>query len=504
MTQQKNTFDPVISENTTLARTAKQSGIFVLIGKCIRYTFVFIVQMLLMNILVPADFGLLRFVTVVIGIINLLNEFGLSFAIVQKKSLGDNELASAFSLNALLGLLLYVVTFFAAPYCASYFGNAEITNLIRVGGLASLFGAFSIVHRSLLQRRLEYGRLALIEIIAAFAGSSTALAMALSGCGVWSLLGSMLVYNILSSIILLFTVPWPHGNYTQLKPAKALGLFGAGVVIQRIAEYAASNFDFIVVGKAFGDKILGVYSIAFTIITLPQIALGVVIGNVLMSMVSRIQNDDKQLGDVFLKLNLFTSIISVPFFVIVFSFAGEMMHTVSFINHGDKWLPAAGLLKILSLLGLLFAFSSYPGTIWLAKGKVRLRIFWAVMMAVSVVIAVLAGLPHGITGICFALVIRGVIFFPIILWVTYRVIGLKPLRYIKTLLPSIICGSIMLAGIAPLSRYVPGTSFLRDMWVFLGGSSAGLLLYVLVFKLLFKKSFAAVWDIIKMRGIKLW
>jgi O-antigen/teichoic acid export membrane protein len=398
-----------------------------------------------------------------------------------------------------MGMLLYGVTFFAAPYCAAYFGNPEITNLIRAGGLASLFGALSIVHRSILQRRLKYGHLARIEIISAFAGSTTALIMALSGCGVWSLLGSMLAYNILSSIILLTSVAWPQGSYLHLKPAKTLGLFGAGVVAQRIAEYGAQNFDFIVVGKAFGEQILGVYSIAFTIVTLPQVALGVVIGNVLMSMVSRIQNDDKQLGDVFLKLSLFTSIISVPFFVIIFSYAHEMMHAVSFINHGNKWLPAASLLRILTLLGLLYTFSSYPGTIWLAKGKVKLRIFWAVVMFISVVISVFAGLPFGIKGICFALVIRGLIFFPVILFVTYRVIGLKPLRYIKTLQPSITCGIIM-----PLSRYIPGTSFARDIWVFLGGSILGLLLYGAVLKLFFKNSFAIALNVVKMRDIKLW
>jgi O-antigen/teichoic acid export membrane protein len=161
---------------------------------------------------------------------------------------------------------------------------------------------------------------------------------------------------------------------------------------------------------------------------------------------------------------------------------------VSFINHGDKWLPAAGPLHILALLGLLFSFTSYPGTIWLSKGKVRLRICWAGVMLLSVVIAVLAGRPYGVEGICRALVVRGLVFFPVILTVTYRIIGLSPFVYMATLLPSIICGTVMLGFTYGCSVLIPGNSFSRDVAVLSAGIGGGLLVYGLTLAVFFRKT----------------
>jgi O-antigen/teichoic acid export membrane protein len=489
-------YDPDMTGGRSLSNQAARSSFFLFIAKGVRYFFVFIVQIILMNLLLPSDFGLIRFVTIIIGIINLVNEMGLSFAVVQKKSLLDSELSSAFSINALLSCALYVLIFLIAPTCASFFGNDQITVLVRVGALASFFGALSVVHRSLLQRRFQYGRLAIIETGSALAGSAGALMLAFAGFGVWSLLAGMFIFNTLSSLVLMATTSWPRGNYLNISSSRKLFFFGGAIVIQRILDYGTQNFDYFVVGKSFGEKTLGIYSIAHTLMTLPQMALGVIVGSVLLSAFSRMQDDDQRLSTGFLKVNALTSIISVPYFVMLFSFPKEMMHTVSFINHGDTWIPAAMPLKILSILGLLFVFSSYPGTIWLSKGKLKLRLYWGIFGLLTVVAAVLAGRPTGLNGICLALVVRGIILFPVLLMITDRVIGLRPSDYIKVLAPSICCGLGMLAFTTIFSTLVPGTSFKRDVWTLFAGSTGGIIVYYFLLFFFFKNTFKSFCDFI--------
>ncbi len=496
-------YDPNLSGGLSLSSQATRSSFFLFIAKAIRYSFVFIVQLILMNLLQPSDFGLIRFVTIVLGIIDIVNELGLSYAVVQKKSLLDTELSSAFSLNALLSGALYALAFFIAPLCASFFGNDQITVLIRVGAFASFFGGLSVVHRSLIQRRLQYGRLAIIEVASAIAGSGGALLLAIGGYGVWSLLASMFIFQTISSCALMATTSWPRGNYLNLASSKTLFFFGGAVVIQRIINYVVQNFDSLVVGKSFGEKSLGIYSIAVTLMTLPQLALGVVVDSVLLSAFSRIQDDNQRLAAAFLKANVFASIVSVPYFILIFSFSKEMMHTVSFLNHGDAWLPAALPLKIFTLLGLLLVFSSFTGTLWLAKGKVRLRIYWEVVGLVTIVIAVLAGRPLGINGICSALVIGGAFLFPILLIITNRVIGLRPFIFIKALLPSIACGAGMLAVTMLSSKLIPGDSFTRDVWALLAGGVGGLAIYTLLLFLFFKDTLQSFFEIIVLiKGIR--
>jgi O-antigen/teichoic acid export membrane protein len=498
-----STYDPNLSDGLTLSGHATRSSLFLFIAKGIRYSFVFIVQLILMNLLMPSDFGLIRFVTIVIGSIDLVNELGLSYALVQKKSLLDAELSSAFSLNALISGALYSLAFFIAPLCATFFGNDQIAILIRVGAFASFFGSLSVVHRSLLQRRLHYGRLAIIEVASALAGSGGALLLAIGGYGVWSLLASMFIFQIVSSCALMVTTSWPRGNYLNLASAKVLFFFGGAVVIQRVINYGVQNFDSLIVGKSFGEESLGIYSIAVMLITMPQLAIGIVFDSVLLSAFSRIQDDNQRLAAAFLKANAFTSIVSVPFFILIFTFSKEMMRAISFLNHSDAWLPAALPLKIFSLLGLLFVFSSFTGTLWLAKGKVRLRIYWETVGLATIVIAVLAGRPFGINGICSAIVIGGVFLFPLHVMITRRVIGLQPLIFIQVLLPSIICGMGMLAVTMFVSKLISGDSFTRDVWTLLAGTVGGLAVYSLLIVLFFKDRIKSLFEIVLLlRGFR--
>jgi O-antigen/teichoic acid export membrane protein len=488
----KPLFDPVFSVSSTLTDHAARSSVLIFIAKVTRYCFVFLVQLILMNFLQPSDYGLLRYVTMVIGVISLINELGLSFAVVQKKSLEGTELVSAFSLNAMLGMALYCVTFASAPVIAAYFGNAQLTLLIRVGGAAAFLGAVSVVHRAILQRQFRYGRLAFIEITGALCGAVTAIACALKGLGVWSLVLSMSVNNVVSSLLLMTTVPWPKGSITNWAAAKNLCFFGAGVVVQRVLDYCAQNFHYLVIGKAFGEKTLGIFSVAYVIVTLPQYALGVVTGNVLMSAFSRIQEENERISNAFLRITAVTSVIAVPYFVLIFSFPNEMMHAVTFINQNDKWLPAADPIRILALLGLLSSLTSTPGLLWLSKGKVGLRIGWSIAMLATIILAVLAGRPFGVTGICFALVVRSVLFFPVTLIITESVVGLAPSAFISTILPSVICGGLMLTATLPLSTFVPGDSFARDIATLASGGVLGLGLYYLMLWLFFKKTFGGL------------
>jgi teichuronic acid exporter len=495
-TTENPSYDPALSGGRSLSSEAARSSFFLFVAKCIRYLFVFIVQLILMNLLAPADFGLIRFVTIVIGVMNLINELGLSFAVVQKKTLIDGELSAAFSLNAFIGSGLYLLLFFLSPLVASFFGNDQLTVLIRVGAFSSFFGGLSVVHRSLLQRRLRYGRLALIEVVAALAGSAGALVMAIRGYGVWSLLASTFIFNLLSSLLLMITAAWPRGNYLKLRPAKSLFAFGGVVVMQRILDYGVQNIDYLVIGKWFGTKLLGIYSIAHILMVLPSLAFGMVIGSILLSTFSRMQDDNQRLVSAFLRVNVLTSIVSVPYFVLLMSFAKEMMHTVSFLNQGNTWTPATVPIKILALLGLLVSFSSYPGTIWIAKGKVQLRLYWEAIGLIAIIAAVLSGKPWGIHGICIALVVRGFLLFPVHLIITHRVVGLLPFEFLKALFPAFFGGLVMLTVTALCSKFVPGDSFKRDFLVLIMGSIGGITIYLLVLIFLFQDTWNSFKEIL--------
>ena len=386
-----NSFDPLFRPEMPLYATAVRSSLLILIAKTIRYAFVFLSQLILMNFLNPADFGLMRFVTIVLGIVSLLSEAGLGIAIVQKKHLSHNEIASSFFLIVLLCLGLYGAIFISAPSIALFFKNEKLVDLIRIGGLSAPIGGISIVQRGLMQRRFQYGRLSLIEMISALSGSIAGIVLGYFGFGVWALIGSVLLYNCLSTVLSIFIGGWTTGAIKDFKSSVALWLFGIGMVIQRIIDYGSSNLDYVIVGKFFGEMALGIYSMAFVAITLPHLALGVVLANVALSAFSRFQEDNERLCGAFVRLTRVTTALSIPYFILVFALAPELMNVITFIHPSSKWVPAAPLLKILAPLGLIYCLNSYPGIVWIAKGMMRFRINWALFSFFTLALAVVIG-----------------------------------------------------------------------------------------------------------------
>ncbi|HAJ79190.1 MAG TPA: hypothetical protein DCO75_05415 [Fibrobacteres bacterium] len=420
---------------------AVRSTLFILIAKTVRYGFVFLSQLILMNFLCPADFGLMRYVTIILGIVTLINEAGLGVALVQKQYIDKNETASSFSLVIIISSGLYGILFFAAPLLASFFSNTRLIELIRIGGLIAPLGGISIVHRSLMQRQFKYARLSLIETVSAVSGSLTGIIMGFLGFGVWSLVWSGLIYNSLSSILSIILSERLKGNFFNVKTSIPLWIFGLGIVIQRIIDYGASNADFLIVGKYFGQISLGIYNLAFMVMSIPQFALGAILANVAISTFSRFQDDNKRLCGAFIRLTRITVAISIPWFIIIFNLAPELMKAVAFINHGDKWIPAAPYIKILAPVGLIYCLNSYPGIVWIAKGKTKLRIIWAIFSLLTITAAVIAGSFFGVAGICKALLIRAIILFPVSLIINYRTFGLFPAIYLKSILPPLCCGA---------------------------------------------------------------
>jgi O-antigen/teichoic acid export membrane protein len=100
--------------DASLSRKAVKSGIFVTTSKVIRYGFTFVTHLILLNLLNPADFGMMRYVTVVLGFINLINDAGFKYAVVQKKKITSQELFSSFLLSILFGGALYTIIYLMA------------------------------------------------------------------------------------------------------------------------------------------------------------------------------------------------------------------------------------------------------------------------------------------------------------------------------------------------------------------------------------------------------
>ena len=133
------TSDPgVASEGVTAGPTAgasirsqMRSGVLWWgLGNAVSRVLRFAAQFLLVWLLVPAELGLVAMTTAFLNVLQMVSEFGVGIAVIQKKDITDGYVHTAFWLNLAASFLILAVTWIAATWIAKFYGAEEITWLV--------------------------------------------------------------------------------------------------------------------------------------------------------------------------------------------------------------------------------------------------------------------------------------------------------------------------------------------------------------------------------------
>jgi len=141
----------------------------------------------LARLLPPSAFGLLAMVGAIGLILDLVKEFGLSAATIQKHNITQAQVSALFWINSSVGAVLGAGLFLAAPLLAQFYDQPELVDVARWMSLAFVAsgGLFVAPDRS--------GRPRLATTLAATSAPSWSangenIAAAVRGPGGWSVL----------------------------------------------------------------------------------------------------------------------------------------------------------------------------------------------------------------------------------------------------------------------------------------------------------------------------
>ena len=83
----------------------------------------FAIGIIIARLLLPSDYGLVGMITVFIAFSQSLIDGGFSAALIQKKNPENKDFTTIFYFNVLMGVLLYLLLFFASPFIADFYNE---------------------------------------------------------------------------------------------------------------------------------------------------------------------------------------------------------------------------------------------------------------------------------------------------------------------------------------------------------------------------------------------
>jgi O-antigen/teichoic acid export membrane protein len=409
--------------------------------------------MVLARLLDPVDFGLVGMVTAVTGVLSYFREFGLSTASVQRATISDEQMSTLFWINVVVGVLLGIVSLAVAPFVATFYHEPRLFMVTVVLGAGFVFNAGGVQHSALLQRRLRFTTLAIIEILSLVTSTVVSVVMAIRGWGYWALVAWSVVLPFASTLFVWLFAGWIPGRPRTGTGMGSMMRFGGTVTLNSLVVYAAYNLDKILLGRFWGAEVTGIYGRAYQLINLPTENLNVAVGAVAFPILSRVQDDTRRLRSYFLKAYALILSVTIPVAIVCALFADDLI----FVMLGAKWNDAVPVFRLLAPTILAFALINPTGWLLVSLGMVGRSLKLALVIAPLVTTGCLIGLPYGPEGVALGFSAAMILWVvPHLLWVFHGTV--VSYRDVLT-----VIGRPLLSGVAGALAVTP---FL--LWV--GGS----------------------------------
>lgn len=411
-----------------------------------------VVFTMLARLLQPSDFGIVAIATLLVALLSIVQEQGFGAALVQRPHLEDEHLDTAFWFSMAAGTMLTTATIIAAPIIASIMSEPELTNVIRYISPTFVLSGLMGTPSAILRRRMEFRSLTVRAIASSVIGGLVGLACAIAGLGVWALVAQTLATTATSAITLWYSVSWrPSFRYSK-RHWRELSGFGINVLGIDVLNFVNRRSDDILIGAFIGSAALGVYTVAYRVLTILTELFTGTLSNVTLPAFSSIQDDLSRLRRGYISATRIASVVAIPAFLAVAGLAPEIVMTF----FGPQWIESVPILRWLTLIGALHSVYYFNSSVLLATGNSRASLNITLMNAILNVIAFSIAIRWGVQGVAIAYVIRGYVTSPVPLIMVKRVIGISYSNYARNLAPGVLIGiGVFVACIAATAQIGP-------------------------------------------------
>ena len=337
----------------------------------IRQVLVTLIQLissiLILKWLDPTSFGNYSIIALVLGLSQLIADGGFGvYLIQQQREILKEDLSEIVTFQFLIYLIIHI-----SLLCLYSFGyNSEIF-------LYLLFTFFVIPITILrasnyvwLEKKLEFDKIAIVEVLETVIYSLFTLILAYKGLGVWSFVIAALLKAIFGYLLIKRYKSW---NYNFIVPKfndkiKKAIQFGISYHTPTLINYLRVAANPIIIGPILGMAAVGIADRAIFFAGLPLYFIGAVQQKVLFPYFSSIQSSNEKIKSNFEFIYYFSSILDKIFYIPL------IILTPLIINQFyPVWKDAIPLFYI-AIIGNIFfgslSFSTFPVLNGLGKTKI--------------------------------------------------------------------------------------------------------------------------------------
>jgi O-antigen/teichoic acid export membrane protein len=285
-------------------------------------------------------------------IVESLDGLGTGDALVQASAVSSLQRDTLFWFVLGAAVLVGVLTILAAPLIEAVYGVTGMAGyFVMIAAKQPLVGA-AVIPLAMMNRDLQYERIAMVNVGATFAAAMVRLALAMSGAGTWALVIGFAASGFFTLIGAWIAKPFrPHLQFRMPEIATLLR-FGTLSAASNAFEQTFKNIDYLLVGWFYGAASLAVYRVAFDVAMEPAMAVGTLVNRTALPVFAKVAAIKRDLAQTLTwsleRLVLLTAPLSAGLML-----AADPLTALLHDDQGHSYAAAALPLKILAAAALL-------------------------------------------------------------------------------------------------------------------------------------------------------
>lgn len=338
--------------------------------------------LVLARLLAPEHFGIVALVTIALQFFELLVETGNQQYIVQKDTLDDDDLNTAWSMDILIKSGIAVLVIACSPALAVWFEEPALTTALAVASLALPIRALKTPGMMRLAREINYRPLFRLTLWQKGLSFLTVITIALVEPSHWAII----IGNLVSAAVLAagsYRVDHHRPRWTLARFRQQWG-FSQWLLMRGLVGFTRSQIDNLLVSRLFGTAQLGGYNLVREVSLLPALSAIIPMSEPLLAAIAESRSNPVALAyRIRLSLALMISLLT-PISTFIFLYP-ELIVTVLL---GDQWQSFASLLRPFSLFFFTFCLFALTSDAFIAQGRVK-TLFWFDVISTVIIVAVL-------------------------------------------------------------------------------------------------------------------
>lgn len=447
------------------------------VGNTSKQVLSFVFGVVLARLLVPEDFGMLITIQVFTGLAGFIAGGGMGQALIRAKTATAQDYDIVFTLQLMIGCLIYAVFFLAAPWFARWYDNPIYSDLLRVSALSFIFRPFVNLPGNMLHRAMRFKAQAIVSIITLLVSSAVSIALAFLGHGVWSLIWGGIIGSVASALLLMPIARWRPRLSMAFGRGREIARYGLLFSITDIVFYLRSQLSAFILSRTLGPASVGLFNKGESLARMPHTFITGSVYPVLFRALGAEQDNLDRSRYLYFRSIALVALYATPFYVALPWLAEPLIRGI----YGVRWVAAAGPLAILALAWPFWLMGNLSGNVLKARNWLGHELAVQVSSLLVGAFAIWGGLAYGIDGVAWAVVGTAAFSGVYQYGLATRCLGARRSGFPRALAPAALL-NVLLAGTLFLTDLaLPAPVRHNDLAYLLAMGAAGGLVYGLAF-----------------------